>query len=139
MKLSKNDCTKILVDNGSVISRMLAYNRGNYTRKNPRNKVYFCANIVTREHGKIWWGDLDLTKDADRLQKAADAIAANLYILNEMDYRHHNESRPFHEVQSVAVQVYEPHKQEVQKRIQCLRSSVSAVARFFSGRKKISS
>lgn len=53
-------------------------------------KGQFCvwnANIVAKSCGKLWFGDLNLTKDAAALNKVADAAGEPLYILREMDAR----------------------------------------------------
>lgn len=58
----------------------------------PDNEVYFNANIFVLGEGKIWYGDLDVTKDIEALQKVASRIGSDLYILREMDGRFENEN-----------------------------------------------
>lgn len=58
-----------------------------YREANPDNLVLFNANIITKSHGKIWWGDLDLTKDFKKLKSVAKEIGEPLYVLYEMDAR----------------------------------------------------
>lgn len=112
---------------------MIAYNKSTYTRLNPRNRVFFNANIATRE-GKIWWGDLDITKDREKLQNVADELDTTLYILREMDYRFGTEKRPFHEVEELAVEKVIPKSATQTKKssIKCLQSLASKVIQFFS-------
>ena len=65
----------------------------------------FNANICTKSKGKIWFGDLDLTTDADDLKRFAAEEGEDIYILREMDARFENEARPLFEK---AVAVYSP-------------------------------
>jgi hypothetical protein len=58
----------------------------------PDNEVYFNANIFVLGEGKIWYGDLDVTKDIEALQNVASRIGSDLYILREMDGRFENEN-----------------------------------------------
>lgn len=125
----------IIVDKHKFeFGRMIAYSRSTYISKRPNNHVVFNANIATSE-GKIWWGDLDLTEDSEKLQAIADDLNKTLYILREMDYRFGNENRPFKEVEKLAVKKFIPSSQQhPQKKsiIQCLQSLASKVTQFFS-------
>jgi len=47
----------------------------------------FNANIVTENLDKIWFGDLDLTADAEDLQWYADDLGLKIYVLHEKDAR----------------------------------------------------
>ncbi len=51
------------------------------------------ANIIV-DGKKVWYGDLDLTKDAKKLQTCADTIGKPLYILREMDARFDTANAP---------------------------------------------
>ena len=75
---------------GLNFGRMLSGSKSGYMNTNPNNEVYFNANIFTRK-GKLWWGDLDITIDRDKLQTIADAMETKLYVLREMDGRFDNE------------------------------------------------
>ena len=69
-------------------------------------KGQFCvwnANIVSKSCGKLWFGDLNLTKDAKALNKVADAAGEPLYILREMDARFGTEKTPIEELIAKAV------------------------------------
>lgn len=52
------------------------------------------ANICTRETGRIWFGDLDLTTDAAKLIELARDFGEELYILREHDARFERENDP---------------------------------------------
>ena len=57
----------------------------------PDNEVYFNANIFVLGEGKIWYGDIDITKEKEQLENVAREIGKDLYILREMDGRFGNE------------------------------------------------
>jgi hypothetical protein len=52
--------------------------------------------------GKVWWGDLDLTLDWERLEKIATALNKSLFVLREMDGRFENEKRNNEEIVAYA-------------------------------------
>jgi hypothetical protein len=58
----------------------------------PGNEVYFNSNIFVLGEGKIWYGDIDVTKERDKLENIAKEIGKDLYILREMDGRFGNEN-----------------------------------------------
>jgi len=57
------------------------------------------ANICTKSAGKIWFGDLDLTDEADaaELKRLAAEKGEDIYILRERDARFQNEAAPLFE------------------------------------------
>jgi hypothetical protein len=75
---------------GLNFGRMLSGSKSGYMNANPNNEVYFNANIFTRNE-KIWFGDIDITIDRDKLQNIADAMETKLYVLREMYGRFENE------------------------------------------------
>lgn len=75
---------------GLNFGRMLSGSKSGYMNANPDHEVYFNANIFTTE-GKLWWGDLDITKDREVLERIAEAMGQKLYVLREMDGRFENE------------------------------------------------
>jgi hypothetical protein len=52
------------------------------------------ANLCTKDGGKFWFGDLDLTDDAADLKALAAEKGCDVYVLREMDARFHNEAKP---------------------------------------------
>ncbi len=83
------DLTEIL----GPIGRMISGSKSGYCQRNPDNLVVFNANVCT-DTGKVWFGDLDITKDADKLKEAAEAMNCRLYVLYEGDARFNNEAKP---------------------------------------------
>lgn len=54
----------------------------------------FNANICTKDNGKIWFGDIDLTTDEAALKEFAAEKGCDLYVLRERDARFLNEAAP---------------------------------------------
>ena len=73
--------------------RMVSASKVDYSRENPNNTVVFNSNVCTKE-GKIWYGDIDVTKDAGKLVELADALDEHIYVIREMDGRFENEAKP---------------------------------------------
>jgi hypothetical protein len=71
--------------------RLISYSKSGYIDKNPDNEVYFNANIFVLGEGKVWYGDIDVTKEREILESIAGQIGKDLYILREMDGRFGNE------------------------------------------------
>ncbi len=64
----------------------------------PKGHVFvFNGNICIKSKGKIWFGDLDLTTDAQKLGALAKEMREDLYILREHDARFSNEANPKYE------------------------------------------
>jgi hypothetical protein len=94
----------IFASNHLLLGRMISF-----SKTAPKGHVcVFNANVFTGTGGKIWYGDLNLTKDQPMLQAIAKTLGEPLYVLREMDGRFKNEERPFEEVEKVAVAKIEP-------------------------------
>ena len=93
---------------GLYLGRMISGSKSHYCETYPDNVVYFNANIVTEKDGKIWYGDLDLTKTGHLLECVASTIGEPLYVLREMDCRFENEEDPFNKQKEKAVASYMP-------------------------------
>lgn len=87
-----NDIRQTFWDNNFISGRMISGSKSRYRERFPDNEVYFNANIFVLGEGKVWYGDLDVTKDREDLQKIASQLGKDLYILREMDGRFENES-----------------------------------------------
>jgi hypothetical protein len=55
------------------------------------HKCVWNANIVTKSQGKVWFGDVDITKDGPVLKEIAAEAGEPLYVLREMDCRFETE------------------------------------------------
>lgn len=74
--------------------RMISGSKSLYNRQHPKNVVVFNANVCTRSRGKIWYGDLDVTRDERKLMELAAALDEDVYVLHEHDARFENEAKP---------------------------------------------
>ena len=81
------DYNLIFRENGFINSRMITASKSSYRKAYPNNQIVFNANIITEKSGKVWYGDLDITKDKDMLKKIASELGETLYVLYEMDCR----------------------------------------------------
>lgn len=74
--------------------RMITASKARYAEKHHDHVVVFNGNLCTRGRGKIWFGDLDLTKDEPLLLELAAALADSIYVLEERDSRFATEHAP---------------------------------------------
>lgn len=94
--------SKELDKEGFYCGRMISASKSSYHKKYPNNEIYFNGNIFIIEeqkiqHGfdetscnlliKIFYGDLDATRDIKKLQKIANKLKSDFYILREYDGR----------------------------------------------------
>jgi hypothetical protein len=93
--LSDGDLYKLFIDNGLMMGRMISGSKSGYRERYPDNLVVFNANIATKSRGKIWYGDLDVTLDYEKLASVAEALKEDLFVLYEMDGRFENENIGF--------------------------------------------
>ena len=88
---------------GLRIARIISYSKSKYREEHLDHVMVFNANVFTESSGKVWWGDLDLTLDGDKLSSIAKEIGEPLYVLYEMDGRFENENLEFDKVKEKAV------------------------------------
>lgn len=74
--------------------RMIAGSKSTYWKNYPKNLVMFNANVVVEGVGKVWHGDLDITRDEALLVRLAELTDREVYVLQEMDGRFENEAKP---------------------------------------------
>lgn len=63
--------------------RMISPSKSAYLRRFPGNLIAFNAHLCTASAGRVWWGDLDLTRDEPELRRVANALGEVLYVLRE--------------------------------------------------------
>ena len=89
----KETILKELENGGLSIGRLISGSKTLYRKRYPKNFVCFNANIFVEDLGKVWWGDIDITKEHKKLLEIAEKLNLDLYILYEMDGRFGNENR----------------------------------------------
>lgn len=78
------------------IGRMMSASKSDYNQRfpYPTGWAVFNANVCTKEDGKIWFGDIDVIRNADKLKTLATRLGKVLYVLREMDARFDTEANP---------------------------------------------
>ena len=76
---------KILREHGYINGRAICGSKTAYREENPKSVCVFNACIFSQREGQFWYGDLDLTKDAEDLRAVAFDNEGTLYILTESD------------------------------------------------------
>jgi galactokinase/mevalonate kinase-like predicted kinase len=99
------DYYEIFDKHGMVSGRMVGGSKTGYMTMRPNNVVVFNANVITEKSGKVWFGDLDITRESDELKAIADELGEDLYILSEHSARFDNENLSFKEYKKAAVTV----------------------------------
>jgi len=78
-----------------LAGRMIGFSKTHYWRSHPTHVPVFNANLCTETRGKIWFGDLDLTRDEPLLVELAAELGEPVYVLYERDARFGTEEAPF--------------------------------------------
>ena len=76
-----------------LCGRLLSGSKSRYLEQYDDHIVVFNANVFVKD-GKLWFGDLDISKDGEKLQNLANDIGESVYVLREMDGRFDNEKNP---------------------------------------------
>jgi hypothetical protein len=89
----------LFIEKLGASGRIISMSKSGYRERNPKNAVIFNANVVMtlrglKEFEKVWYGDLDITKDEVALREIASEMNMELYVLYEMDARFENETKP---------------------------------------------
>ena len=84
-------------------ARILAGEKWAYTSEHEDDLIIYNANVLMKDIGKVWYGDLNLTKDYLVLREIAEKLNTELYILWETDGRFGEEMKPLNELFDKAV------------------------------------
>lgn len=77
--------------------KMISGSKSGYGSLFPNNLVVFNSNVIVVTNdsvSKVWYGDIDITIDRDKLKKMAIDLGVVVYVLYEMDGRFENENTP---------------------------------------------
>ena len=83
--------------------RMIGGSKTGYRNMHPGDLIIFNANVLMPGHGKVWYGDLNLTEDYLVLKEIAQNLNTALYVLRESDGRFGEEDKPMIELINKAV------------------------------------
>jgi hypothetical protein len=73
--------------------RMIASTKSGYGAAHPDHVALFNANVCV-DGRKVWYGDLDLTRDEPRLRELAARVGEAVHVLYERDARFAHEEEP---------------------------------------------
>lgn len=99
---------KLFRDRGLTCGRLVGASKTMYRTDHRDNVVVFNSNVLVESaggSGKVWYGDLDVTKSREVLESIAKVIGEPLYILREHDCRFSEEEKMFSELKDKAVEV----------------------------------
>lgn len=77
--------------------KLLGMSKSWYEQQHPKNIVVFNSNLIAnfpKGPKKIWYGDIDITRDMDMLVEIAKTTGTKLSVLREMDGRFDYENYP---------------------------------------------
>jgi len=101
-EFKRKDFAPVFARNGLGLGRCFGGKSG-YRSSHPRSIFIPNANVFSRKHGKIWWGDLDLHNDKAALEKIAQQLRTRLFVLCESDGRFEQAEKPHAEVIKTAL------------------------------------
>jgi len=103
LKKEYGEIKSTFYERGLISGRMLSSSKSAYREKYPENEVYFNANIFVLGEGKIWFGDIDITRDRQILEEISVSIGKRLFILKELDGRFENDTLSDSDIISKAI------------------------------------
>ncbi len=95
---SISDIQRIFEAHKFYDGRMIAGSKSSYSGEHSNDFIIFNANVVMRDYGKVWYGDINLTEDYKMLKRIAECLNETLYILWEHDGRFGAENDPIDEL-----------------------------------------
>jgi hypothetical protein len=96
------DCFKL------SMGRMISGSKSDYRERYPDNLVIFNANVITKNGGKVWYGDLSFPPDTEIMQSICNKLRTNLYVIREMDARFENENAGITYWKEKSIKVFKP-------------------------------
>lgn len=115
--MNQKEIEKIFRLRGLLVNRMISASKSIYRQAHPEHRILFNANIFIKKLGKIWYGDLDITKEAFLLQEVANESGKELIVVPEIYGRFGAEDRPFKEIMDNTYAIFTPHKKEYLLRV----------------------
>jgi len=98
--------------------RMISGSKSAYSAKYGTHFTIFNSNVFVEGIGKVWYGDLDLTKDESKLSKLALTLRQKIHVLYEMDGRFENEDRSDKDLSKVSAYVTDGKTGDIGKKYQ---------------------
>lgn len=99
----RKDLTSITEKELGTCGRMVSDSKSGYRQANPNHFVVFNANVCTKEDGKIWYGDVDITLDEGKLKEIATVLNKEVFVLHERDCRFDDDGKQGKEIEDYAI------------------------------------
>jgi len=104
----EQDFAEVFERHGLRMGRMISGSKSGYMERYPDNLVIFNANVITKNGGKVWYGDLSFPPDTEIMQSICNTLRTNLYVIKEMDARFENENAGIAYWKEKAIKVFKP-------------------------------
>ncbi len=89
-EFSEDKVNKIAQKHLGYSGRLLCGSKSTYRRKYPEHYVLFNANLFTINYGKIWYGDIDLNIDKNKIVKISEQLKETVFLIPEWEGRFDN-------------------------------------------------
>jgi len=99
------------------VGRLITGSKSSYRENHPNDLIIFNANILIQSKGKIWHGDLNITKDAKILQRICNEINEKMIIVSEMLCRFGMEEKSYSEIEKNARVIFKPKSKNYKKAV----------------------
>lgn len=67
--------------------KLLSGSKSSYSKSHPKNIVFFNGNVYGSDGRKLWYGDIDLTRDGKNLKYLAHQLQESIYVTAEQPFR----------------------------------------------------
>jgi hypothetical protein len=88
--MDNDKITKQIEEVLGICGKLLSYSKSRYRKDNPKDIILFNSNIFIEIDSiprKVWFGDLNVTKQKEQLQELSKKLNTKLYCLYEYDGR----------------------------------------------------
>ena len=83
MRTNSEEIEQLFNSYGFYCGRMISGSKSGYRERHPKNDIVFNARIYTPKHGNVFWGDLDITIDGEKLQEVCNQLGEEMIITYE--------------------------------------------------------
>lgn len=85
--ITRSELTNIVEKHLGCNGRLLALSKSGYREKHPKSTVYFNACIYDENLKQVWYGDIDLTREKNKLKRIANEYKKTFYVTPEHPFR----------------------------------------------------
>lgn len=69
------------------MGKMLSASKTDYSKKHSKSTVFFNGNVYDSDGQKIWYGDIDLTRENKKIERLAKVLGESIYVTAEQPFR----------------------------------------------------